>query len=331
MSLPEDTIIRIKQLEEKYKSIGQDMNSYLDGLLTSNVTSYWEYINVDTLLSLQHPKTDFPDELIFIIYHQITELYFKLSLHELVQIGNNGRNVLPNGEDKGWNSKLDPEYLARRLTRVNRYFEALTKSFDIMVDGMEKEQFLRYRMALLPASGFQSAQYRMIEIMSTDFSRLVDKEVRPQFEGKNASIEEMFKYIYWNKGATDAATGVKTLTLKKFEDKYSELFIKLANEYKTKNVWAKYRSLPEADQKNPALVLALQQLDINVNVNWPLVHYKSAVRYLAQDKSDVPATGGTNWQKYLPPRFQKRVFYPALWSKEEMDEWGKAWVELNVK
>jgi tryptophan 2,3-dioxygenase len=331
MELPEETINRIKQLEEKYKSIGQDMNSYLDGLLTSNVTSYWEYINVDTLLSLQHPKTDFPDELIFIIYHQITELYFKLSLHELVQIGNNGRNVLPNGEDKGWNTSLDPEYLARRVTRVNRYFEALTKSFDIMVDGMEKEQFLRYRMALLPASGFQSAQYRMIEIMSTDFLRLVDKEVRHQFEGKNASIEEMFKYIYWNKGATDAATGVKTLTLKKFEDKYSELFIKLANEYKTKNVWAKYRSLPEADQKNPALVLALQQLDINVNVNWPLVHYKSAVRYLAQDKSDVPATGGTNWQKYLPPRFQKRIFYPSLWSEVETEEWGKAWVELNVK
>jgi tryptophan 2,3-dioxygenase len=62
------------------------MNAYLDGLLTSNVTSYWEYINVETLLSLQRPKTDFPDELIFIIYHQITELYFKLSLHELVQI-----------------------------------------------------------------------------------------------------------------------------------------------------------------------------------------------------------------------------------------------------
>ncbi|MFN9581044.1 MAG: tryptophan 2,3-dioxygenase, partial [Bacteroidota bacterium] len=30
-----------------------------------------------------------------------------------------------------------------------------------------------------------------------------------------------------------------------------------------------------------------------------------------------------NWQKYLPPRFQKRIFYPELWSQEEMDEWGK--------
>src|SRR3954469_8225916 len=102
MELPEDIVKRIKQLEAKYNAIGQDMNAYLDGLLTSNVTSYWEYINVDTLLTLQHPKTDFPDELIFIMYHQITELYFKLALHELVQIGNNGRDVQPSGEDRGW-------------------------------------------------------------------------------------------------------------------------------------------------------------------------------------------------------------------------------------
>jgi tryptophan 2,3-dioxygenase len=331
MSLPENIVSRIKQLEEKYNAIGQDMNAYLDGLLTSNVTSYWEYINVDTLLTLQHPKTDFPDEMIFIIYHQITELYFKLSIHELVQIAHNGRDVEFTGKDRGWKEGLEPEYFARRITRVNRYFEALTKSFDIMVDGMEKEQFLRFRMALLPASGFQSAQYRMIEIMSTDFLRLVDKEMRHKFENGNAPVEEMFSYIYWNKGATEEASGIKTLTLKKFEEKYADLFIALANEYRDKNVWAKYKSLKEEDQKNPALIQALRQLDINVNVNWPLVHYKSAVRYLQQDKGDVAATGGTNWQKYLPPRFQKRIFYPSLWSETEIEEWGKAWVEQNVK
>ena len=48
--------------------------------------TYWDYINLDTLLSLQHPVTPFPDEEIFIIYHQTTELYFKLSLHELRQL-----------------------------------------------------------------------------------------------------------------------------------------------------------------------------------------------------------------------------------------------------
>ena len=330
MDFPEDTLNRLSQLQEKYNAIGQDMNSYLDGLLTSNVTNYWEYINIDTLLSLQQPKTDFPDEQIFIIYHQITELYFKLCLHELEQIANNGRYILPNGEDMGWKAFLEPEYFAKRVIRINRYFEALTKSFDIMGDGMEKEQFLRFRMSLLPASGFQSAQYRLIEICSTDFIRLVDREVREDFEGKEASIEELFEHIYWKKGATEIGSGIKTLTLKMFEKKYAALFIKHAHDYRQKNIWAKYKALSAADKKNPALISALKQLDVNVNVNWPLVHYRSAAKYLGQDKNDVPATGGTNWQKYLPPRFQKRMFFPDLWTTSEKEEWGKGWVETQL-
>lgn len=321
---------KIKLLEEKYAQMGQDLDSYLDGLLLSNYLTYWDYTQVETLLTLQNPKTDFPDEMIFIMYHQITELYFKLSLHEFDQIGNNGPNILPNGNHLGWKDKMEPNFFAERVMRINRYFEALTKSFEIMINGMEKEQFLRYRMALLPASGFQSAQYRMIEICSTDFINLVDKDVRENFKGKNTDLKELFQNIYWNKGATELSSGKKTLTLKQFEKKYSEKFIALANEYKTKNLWAKYKALPEPDQQNGNLINALKQLDVNVNINWPLVHYKSAVRYLQQNTEDIAATGGTNWQKYLPPRFQKRVFYPELWSKQELEDWGKGWVETNV-
>jgi len=330
MELKKEIIDRVHQLEEKYSSMGQSLDSYLDGLLLSNYLTYWDYIQVDTLLTLQNPKTDFPDEKIFIMYHQITELYFKLSLHELEQIGNNGHIVLPNGHDMGWKEHLDPDFFAERITRINRYFESLTKSFEIMVDGMEKEQFLRYRMALLPASGFQSAQYRKIEICATDFFNLIDKDVRASFAGKNASIEEMFENIYWNKGATELATGKKTLTLKQFEKKYSAEFIALAKEYETKNMWAKYKSLSEKDQKNIKLINALKELDVNVNINWPLMHYKSAVRYLQQNTEDIAATGGTNWQKYLPPRFQKRIFYPEIWTEQEKEDWGKGWVETNV-
>jgi len=331
MELTPDIIERLKKLDEKYQAMGQSMPNYLDGLLISNYLTYWDYTHLDTLLSLQNPKTDFPDETIFIIYHQITELYFKLSLHELEQIANNGKTISPMGEDLGWNKNLDVKFFIERIARVNRYFEALTKSFDIMVDGMEPNQFLAFRMALLPASGFQSAQYRMIEICSTDFIRLVDKDVRANFAGKNSSIEEMYGNIYWNKGATELASGKKTLTLKQFEKKYSKQFIQLANDSRKKNIWAKYKSLSADEQKNSDLVNGLRQLDVNVNVNWPLVHYKSAVRYLQQDEKQIAATGGTNWQKYLPPRFQKRIFYPELWSEEENNEWGKAWVESAVK
>ena len=81
------------------------------------------------------------------------------------------------------------------------------------------------------------------------------------------------------------------------------------------------------DQADENVQEVLRQNDTNVNINWPLAHYKSAVRYLARQDKDVAATGGTNWQKYLPPRFQKRIFYPTLWSDEAHENWGKAWVE----
>ncbi len=330
MEIEKKIVEKIKLLEDKYAQMGQDLNGYLDGLLLSNYLTYWDYIQLDTLLTLQNTKTDYPDEAIFIMYHQITELYFKLSLHELDQIANNGKKIMSNGKDEGWNNTITANYLTERVNRINRYFEALTKSFEIMVDGMEKEQFLRYRMALLPASGFQSAQYRMIEMCCTDFINLVDKEIRPEYETKNASIEAMYQHIYWNKGATELSTGKKTLTLNQFQIKYTAKFVALANDYKTKNVWQKYLSLNDAEKQNQNLINALKQLDVNININWPLMHYKSAVRYLQQNTEDIAATGGTNWQKYLPPRFQKRIFYPKIWSVLEIEDWGKGWVETNV-
>lgn len=315
-------IEKIQLLQAKYAAMGQDLESYLDGLLYADYLTYWDYIHVDTLLSLQSPITPFPDEEIFIMYHQITELYFKLALHEFKQIGAK--------------QDLEVSFVVARINRINRYFEALTKSFDIMVDGMEREQFLKFRMSLLPASGFQSAQYRMIEIWSTSFDHLVDKDERANFPEffSSEDIPEMYKHIYWNKGATELSSGNKTLTLRQFEKKYSKDLIELAQSCMETNVWSRVLSLPKEDQENPELIKALKWLDTNVNVNWPLVHYKSAVRYLHKNPEDIAATGGTNWQKYLPPRFQKRIFYPHVWSEEELANWGKGWVEnvvFNVK
>ena len=97
----------------------------------------------------------------------------------------------------------------------------------------------------------------------------------------------------------------------------------MAKNYATKNLWTTYKQMPAEAQNHADLIQQLRQFDLNVNVNWPLQHYKSAVRYLHKNPEDIAATGGTNWQKYLPPRFQKRIFYPELWSENEMDEWGK--------
>ena len=301
---------KLDKLQEKYEAMGQDMASYLDGLLYADFLTYWDYIHLDTLLSLQSPKTPFPDEEIFIMYHQITELYFKLALHECKQIATH--------------DALTAKFFTERVKRINSYFNALTSSFEVMVNGMEKEQFLKFRMSLLPASGFQSGQYRMIEICATDFIQLTDKSKRDEL--KNASIEDKFEFIYWKFGATELATGKQTLTLKQFIKKYAVQFLALAKEREHTNFSSLYQRLKDSGEEVVELADELRKLDLYVNVEWPLSHYKSAVRYLEKDPTDIAATGGTNWQKYLPPRFQKRIFYPFLWTEEQLQEWGKAWV-----
>ncbi|MEO6497702.1 MAG: tryptophan 2,3-dioxygenase, partial [Mucilaginibacter sp.] len=108
--------------------------------------------------------------------------------------------------------------------------------------------------------------------------------------------------------------------------KYAKTFIELAQATSQTNFNALAMRFKHSGQLTPALMGELRRLDVNVNVNWPLSHYKSAVRYLHREPEEISATGGTNWQKYLPPRFQKRIFYPELWSAEEIVEWGKSWV-----
>lgn len=301
-------IEQLQKLQEKYDAMGQDLSSYLDGLLYANYLTYWDYIHLDTLLSLQNPKTDIPDEEIFIIYHQITELYFKLVLSEMRQIASD--------------EEMSAAWFLKRLGRLNRYFNHLVDSFAIMVEGMDKDQFLKFRMSLLPASGFQSAQYRLIEISATNLINLVDKTVRPSMTAET-SVEEMMNHIYWKDGATELSSGKKTLTLKQFEHKYMQSFIDTATDKRENNLWAvydrRYRNSPEKE----AIEKALRLFDLLVNVNWPLAHYRSAVRYLQQDPDVISATGGTNWQKYLPPRFQLRIFYPELWDNSELESWGK--------
>jgi len=311
MKIDDKTAEQVAKLSEKFKNSGQDLSSYLDGLLYDRYLTYWDYIHLDTLLSLQNPKTHFPDETIFIGYHQITEIYFKLVIHELKQII----------DDK----LQQADFFRKKVERVNRYFRILIDSFDVMIMGMEREQFLKFRMSLLPASGFQSAQFRMIEIYSTPLENLIHPSVRDQFSEKN-SVEELFENTYWKRGGIDLETKEKTLTLKQFEYRYTPRFIRIANEVANSTLYHKYEQLPVSEKNNELLIKELKKLDVNVNVNWLLMHMGAAHRYLNKEGKTIEATGGTNWKTFLPPSFQKVHFFPNLWSQTEKDNWGKEWV-----
>jgi tryptophan 2,3-dioxygenase len=311
---------RIKLLEDKFKNSGQDMLSYLDGLLYDTYTTYWDYIRLDTLLSLQLPYTEFPDEMIFISYHQITELYFKLIIHEQMQIIES--------------TTLTAAFFEEKIKRINRYYTVLINSFEVMIQGMERDQFLKFRMSLLPASGFQSAQFRMIEFYSSDLINLVHPSVRSRFREseKNYTQKELFENIYWKKGGIDMTTGEKTLTLKQFEKRYTPRFLRITKEVEHTNLNQRYLALPKEEQTQE-LQDVLRKLDQNANINWLLMHMGAAHRYLREEGEAVKATGGTNWKEFLPPSFQKISFFPSLWTQEEHENWGKQWVDhaLNTK
>ncbi len=297
---------QLKKLQAKYNVMGQDLSSYLDGLLYSDYLTYWDYIHLDTLLSLQTPKTSFPDEKIFIIYHQITELYFNLILWEIDQIAGNENPT--------------ETFFVDRLNRIIRYFDQLRESFSIMVEGMEKDQFLKFRMSLLPASGFQSAQYRVIEISCTDMINLVNVAEREALT-EYSDLDKQIERLYWRSGATELATGKRTLTLQQFEEKYMSTFKAMGLKYRDRNIRKLYlKHFPHSGEVRQCL----RQLDTLSNVLWPLAHLKAAGHYLQKNTRDIKATGGTNWQKFLPPRFQKIMFFPELWNEQEKEEWGKA-------
>jgi tryptophan 2,3-dioxygenase len=191
-----DTII--EQLQEKFTNIGQDTEDHLQGLLHSKPITYWDYIQTDALLNLQIQRTTLPDEMVFIAYHQINELIFKMILWEIQQVAEE--------ED------LKVAFFEEKIMRVSRYFDMLTTSFNIMREGMSIEQYMKFRYTLTPASGFQSAQYRMIEFASTELINLIDYRFRKTID-RDTPFEHAFEHLYWQAAGKDYKTGKKINTL----------------------------------------------------------------------------------------------------------------------
>lgn len=297
----------IHAIEQKYISIGENPETYLKGLLETRQINYWDYIETDTLLSLQRPRTDYPDEEIFIMYHQVTELVLKLMTHELKQIS---------GEQNP-----DAETLISKLKRLNRYTGLLINSFDIMREGIDYTQYNTFRTALTPASGFQSAQFRFIEIQATPLINLIQEEKRNQLT-QDADIPAYFELIYWKDAGLDRKTGRKSLTLQQFEQKYQDALIQLAGKMQNKTLADKIEGTEL--MQNEEVRKEARNFDRMYNIDWPNTHLKTARHFLNSKGENTAATGGSEWQKYLHPAFQRRKFFPFLWSETELQNWGQS-------
>ena len=298
----------LEKLEEKFQAINQKTETHLEGLLWAKPITYWDYIQTDALLNLQTQRTTLPDEMVFIMYHQVNELLFKMILWEIEQVCHS--------------EKPETAFFTEKLMRISRYFDMLTTSFTIMKDGMEVEQYMKFRNTLTPASGFQSAQYRLIEFASTDLINLIDYRFRSSID-RETPYEHALEHLYWQAAGKDYKTGEKSYLILEFERKYKKEFLSFMEEYNTINLWQKFKQLPEEDQKNEALVKAMRHYDYTVNITWVMGHFNTAKKYIESGHGSGEATGGSDWKKYMLPKYQRRIFFPELWSEEELATWGE--------
>jgi tryptophan 2,3-dioxygenase len=294
----------LESIEEKYLDLGENSETYLKGLLQAKPITYWDYIQVDTLHSLQKPRTNFKDEEIFIMYHQVTELVLKMMVHELKQL------VFEDQTEEIWIDKVN---------RLNRYTSMLITSFDVMKYGMNYDDYNTFRSTLTPASGFQCAQFRYIEIFCTRLENLINEEGKKRL-GNNPTIEEYFEHIYWKDAGLNRKTGKKSLTLQLFEEKYLNSFIELAKKVQGNTLEEKINRFSKVSD---AFTNKMKEFDYFYNVKWPIVHLETAQHYLDSKGENKEATGGSEWKKYLHPQYQQRKFFPSIWTEEEKRNWGK--------
>ena len=125
----------------------------MDDGSTDRAVTYGSYLRIDDLLALQQPRSDGPehDELLFIVIHQVYELWFKELLHEFDRV----RHLL---------GEKEPHRAQHTLKRILTILKVMVAQLDIL-ETMTPLEFLTFRERLEAASGFQSDQFRQIEFV----------------------------------------------------------------------------------------------------------------------------------------------------------------------
>ncbi|MEI8134798.1 MAG: tryptophan 2,3-dioxygenase family protein [bacterium] len=293
---------------------GERAADYVEGAAIRRELTYDDYIRIDTLLSIQQPLTPYHDELTFMIYHQQTELWFRLILHEM----KGAINCL-------LLSPPDISGAIHAVVKINRIFGHLTQSFDVLIDGLSTDEFMEFRKAFGASSGFQSAQFRAIEILTG-----LDRK----------SIRGEDNTFYWERAARDKSTGEPTLTLLNFKEKHlswlNEMYGKRepnSLRFAFEKVVAETLNLSRTNPKDfysqflqfsSASASRLRdladeciKLDLLI-IGWKTAHLRSAAKHLAKAPR---GTGETNWAEYLAKSIADEKCFPELaLAKKELEQ-----------
>lgn len=251
--------------------------------------TYSSYLKVDDLLSLQTPLSS-PhehDETLFIVIHQVYELWFKQLMHEVEALS-----------VKIQNNELMP--FIRLIRRMNTIQTVLTHQVDIL-ETMTPVDFNRFRSQLNPASGFQSYQFRIFEFRMglRDKAYLKFYRNHPKHQSmleealSKPSIYEMFIGFLSRKGFDVPSAGNQPEPYKASEkvcDAIEKIYRDSDNQY---DLYLACEALIEFDERF---------------LLWRYRHVAMVERMIG----DRMGTGGSSGAKYLSATLSKR-FFPELW------------------
>lgn len=246
---------------------------------TDRELTYGSYLRIDELLALQHPRSNPPhhDELLFIIIHQVYELWFRQMLHEIEAAM---RNL-------GTDELLKVSKGFRRIHTIQRLLE---QQVDIL-ETMTPQEFNAFREGLNPASGFQSAQFREIEFLcgaqKTGYLRFLEPT-----SAERVRLE-------------------RRLAEPTLYDRLKELLARRGFEVATPPALiATFRTIYEGEETHYGLYLLLEdfiEFDERMLL-WRGRHVRMVERMIGMKSG----TGGSLGARYLQTTLEKR-FFPELW------------------
>jgi tryptophan 2,3-dioxygenase len=257
----------------------------------TNSLSYAQYLGLDKLLDAQHPLSYEHDEMLFIVIHQVSELWMKLCLHELNTVVDCVRR-----DDLGPTFKM--------LARVSTIQQQLLQAWDVLAT-ITPYDYSAFRNTLGRSSGFQSAQYRLLEFL---------------IGNKNADLIEVFRADPPTYELLERALRAPSL--------YDEVLALLSRRgldvppqaidrdfsqpYEaSKQVAAAWLSVYHNSVKDWDLYeLAERLVDLDYKFQlWRFTHVKTVERIIGYKRG----SGGTSGVAYLTKALDLK-FFPELWT-----------------
>ena len=255
---------------------------------TNPAVTYGSYLKIDELLSLQQRSSSEHDEMLFIVIHQVYELWFKELLHELDRVA----QLLTDGR---------PHQVQHTLKRVLTIMKVLVAQLDIL-ETMTPLEFLSFRARLEAASGFQSDQFRQIEFVlgvknETSIARLPEGSrgrLALEKRFREPTIWDAFLHYLSREGYPVPAVQLHRVVTATVEPS-AEVQRILIEIYRT-------------DTKNAELCERLVDLDEGIQ-EWRYRHVKMVERTIGTRRG----TGGSTGAAYLQTTIGRAAF-PDLWA-----------------